>query len=128
MLKRGQEDHNFIKGTSENKRNQRNNRKQNETKIEIELNEHQINNTNYDVQSCNNDEASNSKGINNEKDFDENTNKDEDKERVDANREATDSNCPDLYNRIDDIDSPSDSNSDSDSDSDSDIDNDNDEK
>ena len=67
MLKRDEKDHNFIKGTLENKRKQRDNRKQNYTKIEIELNKHQINNTNYDVQSCNNDEASNSKGVNNEK-------------------------------------------------------------
>ena len=47
-IKRGQKDNNNIKGTLENKKNQSNNRKQNETKIEIELNENQINNTNYD--------------------------------------------------------------------------------
>ena len=66
MFKIGQKYQHFIKGLLENKRNKR---KQNETKIEIELNENQINNTNYDVQSCNDDETSNSKRIDNEKDF-----------------------------------------------------------
>ena len=101
MFKRGQKYQLFIKGSLENKKKQRNNRKQNETKIEIELNENQINNTKYDVQSCNDDEESNSKRINDEKDFDENQDDDEEKEREDANREATDSDCPDLCNRID---------------------------
>ena len=54
----------------ENKKNQNNHRKQNESKIEIELNENQINNTNYDVQSCNDEEAPSSKRINDDKDFD----------------------------------------------------------
>ena len=49
MLKRDEKDHNFIKGTLENKRKQGKNMQQNETKIEIRLNEHQINNTNYIV-------------------------------------------------------------------------------
>ena len=98
MFKIGQKDHNFIKGTLENKKNQSNNRKQNGTKIEIELNENQINNTNYDLQSCYDDETSNSKRINDEKDFDENKDNDDDKERQDAKGKVKDNNVPDLIN------------------------------
>ena len=123
MFKRGQKDHNVIKGSLENKRKQRKKRKQNETKIEIEINENQINNTNYDVQSCNDDEASNSKRINDEEDFDQNHDNGEEKEREDDNGEETDSELPDLCNRID-----ADGASDSDSDSDRDSNNDNDEE
>ena len=119
----GQKDNNFIKGTLGNKKNQSNNRKQNETKIEIELNENQINNTNYDVQSCNDDEASNSKRINDEKDFDKNHEYDDDEEKQDVKGEATDSDVPDLINRLDD---PEDQNRAYDSDRDSDSDNDDD--
>ena len=72
MFKRDQKVHYFIKGTLKNKRKQKKNRKQNDTKIEIEINENQINNTNYDVQSYNDDEAANSKRINDKKGFDEN--------------------------------------------------------
>ena len=81
MFKWGQKDNKIIKGTLENKKNQSNHRKQNESKIEIELNENQINNTSYDVQSCKDDEAPSSKRINDDKDFDENKDNDDDKER-----------------------------------------------
>ena len=37
--------------------------------MKIKLNENQINNINYDVQFCNDDEISNSKKINDDKDF-----------------------------------------------------------
>ena len=92
MFKRGQKDNKIIQGTLENKKNQSNLRKQNESKIEIELNENQINNTNYDVQSCNDKEAPSGKRINDDIDFDENTDDDDDKERQDAKGEAEDSN------------------------------------
>ena len=116
----GQKDNNFIKGTLGNKKNQSNNRKQNETKIEIELNENQINNTNYDVQSCNDDETSNSKRINDEEDFDQNHDNGEEKEREDDNGEETDSELPDLEPHFKD--------QASDSEGDSDIDNDEEQK
>ena len=101
MFKMGQKDNNFIKGTLGKKKDQSNNRKQTETKIEIELNENQINNTNYDVQSCNDDGALNSKRINEEKDFDKNHTDDDDKKRQDAKEEATDSDVQDLINQLD---------------------------
>ena len=72
----------------------------NESKIEIELNENQINYTNYDVQSCNYNVASSSNRINDDKDFYENKDDDEDKERKDAKGKAAGSNCLDLCNRI----------------------------
>ena len=122
MFKMGQKYQHFIKGSLENKRKKRNKRKQNETKIEIELNENQINNTNYDVQSCNDDETPSSKRINDEKDFDENKNDDDDKERQDSKVEAADNDVSDLINRLD---NPEDQNRASDSDSDSDSDDEN---
>ena len=54
MLKRNQKIHNFNKGTLENNRKQRKKRKQNETKIEIEIKENQINDINNGIQSYNN--------------------------------------------------------------------------
>ena len=70
MFKMDQKVHNFIKGTLENNRKQRKKRKQNDTKIEIDINENQINN-NYDVQSYN------------EINKDENDTKDEDETNYD---------------------------------------------
>ena len=83
------------------------------SQIEILLNENQINNRNYDLQSCNDDQVSSSKKTKDDKDFDEIRDNDEDKERKDTKGEATNSNCPELYNRPEnDPDSDSDSVSD----------------
>ena len=96
IFKKNQKIHNVNKGNLKNKRKQRQKRKQNETKIEIKINENQINNTNYDVQSYNDNEASNRKIINNENASDEHQDDDEENEMKDDNGEVTDSNCPDL--------------------------------
>ena len=61
MLKKNQKIHNVNKGNLKNKRKQRKKRKQNETKIEIEIIKNQINNTNYDIQSYNDNEITNRK-------------------------------------------------------------------
>ena len=97
MLRRHQKIHTVNKGTLGNNRKQRKKRKQNETKIEIEIIKNQINNTNYDIQSYNDNEASKRKRINDEQAFDE-QNDEEDKERDDDSGEETDSNVPDLIN------------------------------
>ena len=95
MFRKNQQIHNDNKGTLGNNRKQRKKRKQNETKIEIEIIKNQINNTNYDVQSYNDNEASNRKRINDEKAFDKHHDE-EDKERDDDSGEETDSELPDL--------------------------------
>ena len=120
MFKKGQQDHSVIKGSLGNKRKQRKKRKQNETKIEIEISKNQINNTNYDVQAYNDNEAPNRKRINDEKAFDE-QHYEEEKEMDDDSGEETDNDVPDLINRLDD---PEDQNCASDSEGDSDNDND----
>ena len=61
-----------------------------ESKIEIELNENQINNTNYYVQFSNDDEVSNSKRINDDKDADEN------KDNNDSNDDGYNNNTKDV--------------------------------
>ena len=88
-FRRGKKKNNIIKGTLENKNDHSNLSKHNdkqeeirkiksnvmyqkESKIEIELNDNQINNTNYNVQSYNDNKASSSSRINDGKDVDEN--------------------------------------------------------
>ena len=121
MLKRNQKIHTVNKGTLGNNRKQRKKRKQNETKIEIEISKNQINNINNDIQSYNDNEITNRKRINEA--FDEQH--DEEEQMEDDSGEETDSNVPDLINRLDD---PEDQNRASDSESDSEIDNDEEQK
>ena len=117
----------IIKGTLENKNNPSNHSKHNdkheeirqiqsnimlpkESKIETKLNGHQINNTNYNVQPCKDDEGSSRNKINDDKDVGENKDNDEDKERKSVKVEAADRDVPDLIDQMErDEDSASDS-------------------
>ena len=105
----------IIKGTLQNKNNHSNPSNYNdkheeirqiqsnvmhpkESKIEIELNENQINNTNYDVHSLNDGETSSSNSNNG--DAKSTASNDEDKERKDDKGEVADRDVPDLIDQM----------------------------
>ena len=86
---------------------------QKKSKIEIELNENQIINTNYDVHFFNDDETSSSNSDTG--DTKSTASNDKDKEKKDDKREAADRDVPDL---IDQMGNDTDSDSDNDNESD----------
>ena len=76
----------------------------------------QLNNTDYDVQSYNVNEASNRKRINDEKAFEKHQDNDEEKEKEDDSGEETDGELPDLKLHFKDQASNSENDSDNDND------------